>query len=348
MANHFKQLRFIDQLALLKLRGIDGISLRVSNFKNDPGNSRETVIKNVNKLSEIGYYTLKNYASPFYNQETRKYESLSFSALIARYYRDKHLKQATLHAIEDIEVALNTKIAYLLGNKYGAFGYKNFHLWCQRNGYNSYINRRMNKYTLKQEEYDMLQKIIRGAQKSSSKSILEFERSSEEVVPPVWLMINLLTLGESIWILELMSKSNRAAIADEFECSVDELIGWLKCINLIRNICCHNENLIDFKLKTKPSIPKWVKESKILYSITQKDGSIKYTNAIALPLSIIITLTKTINNKYRLNDLKFSLSKLTTSDQLAKQYGFKDIEQMNLLFKDNEMGKVQLGNGIGY
>ena len=101
-------------------------------------------------------------------------------------------------------------------------------------------------------------------------------------------------------------------------------------------------------MKTKPSIPKWVKENEILYSITQKNGSIKYTNAIALPLSIIITLMKTINNKYRLDDLKFSLSKLTTSDQLAKQYGFKDIKQMDLLFKDNKMGKVQLGNGIGY
>lgn len=348
MANHFKQLRFIDQLALLKLRGIGGISLRVSNFKNDQSNSRKKVIKELNKLSEVGYYTLKNYASPFYNQETHKYESLRFSTLIARYYRDKHFKQATLHAIEDIEVALNTKIAYLLGSKYGAFGYTNFHLWCQRNGYNSYIKRSMNKYTLKQEEYDMLQKIVSGAKKSSSKSILEFERNSEEVVPPVWLMVNLLTLGESIWILELMSKSNREAIANEFECSVDELIGWLKCINLIRNICCHNENLIDFKLKTKPSIPEWVKEKEILYSVTQEDGSITYTNAIALPLSIIITLTKTINSKYRLEDLNYSLTKLTPTNRIARQYGFKNIKQMHQLFKDNEITEAQLDNGIGY
>lgn len=348
MANHFKQLRFIDQLALLKLRGIGGISLRISNFKNDQGSSRERLIKNLNKLSEIGYYTLKNYASPFYNQETQKYESLRFSTLIARYYRDKHFKQATLHAIEDIEVALNTKIAYLLGNKYGAFGYTNFHLWCQRNGYNSYIKCHMNKYTLKQEEYDMLQKIVRSVRKSSSKSIVEFENSSEKVIPPVWLMVNLLTLGESIWILELMSKNNRRAIANEFDCSVDELISWLKCINLIRNICCHNENLIDIKLKTKPSIPEWVKEKEILYSVTQEDGSITYTNAIALPLSIIITLTKTINSKYRLDDLSYSLSKLTPTNRIAKQYGFKNIKQMHQLFKENEIVEAQLNNGIGY
>ena len=127
MSNHFKQLRFIDQLALLKLRGISGISLRVSNYKSDNSDSRKKLLKNLNKLSEVGYYTLKNYASPFFNQETGKYERLQFRTLIARYYRDKHFKQATLHAIEDIEVTLNTKIAYLLGEKYGLCPYN----WCK-------------------------------------------------------------------------------------------------------------------------------------------------------------------------------------------------------------------------
>lgn len=347
MPNHFKQLRFIDQLALLKLRGISGISLRVSNYKSDNSGSRKKLLKNLNKLSEVGYYTLKNYASPFFNQETGKYERLHFKTLIARYYRDKHFKQATLHAIEDIEVALNTKIAYLLGEKYGAFGYSNFHLWCQRNGYNPYIKCHMNKFVLQQEEYDMLKKIVRGASKSSNKSISEFENDVEKVVPPVWLMVNLLTLGESIRILELMSKKNREAIANQFNCKVDELIGWLKCINLIRNICCHNENLIDFRLKTKPSIPRWIQHKDILYYVTQEDGSVQYTNAIALPLVIIITLVKTINSKYRLDDLNKSLSALSPTNRIARQYGFESISKMHALFKAKQ-GDKRKDIVIGY
>jgi abortive infection bacteriophage resistance protein len=336
VSNHFKQLRFIDQLALLKLRGVRGIGLRVSNYKKDNDESRKRLLKNLNKLSEVGYYTLKNYAAPFFNQETGKYERLQFRTLIARYYRDKHFKQATLHAIEDIEVALNTRIAYLLGKKYGAFDYIKFHLWCQRNGYNRYINRHMNKFVLKQEEYNFLQKLVSSAKKSSNKSVVDFENNSEQAIPPVWLAVNLLTLGESIRILELMSKKNREVIANQFNCKVDELISWLKCINLIRNICCHNENLIDIKLKTKPSIPQWVESKDILYSVTQEDGSVQYTNAIALPLVIIITLMKTINSKYRLDDLSKSLSMLTPTNRIARQYGFKSISKMHDLFKSNQ------------
>lgn len=182
----------------------------------------------------------------------------------------------------------------------------------------------------------MLKKIVRGASKSSNKSISEFENDVEKVVPPVWLMVNLLTLGESIRILELMSKKNREAIANQFNCKVDELIGWLKCINLIRNICCHNENLIDIKLKTKPSIPQWIESKDILYSVTQEDGSVQYTNAIALPLVIIITLMKTINSKYRLDDLNKILSMLTPTNRIARQYGFKSISKMHDLFKSNQ------------
>lgn len=347
MSNHIKQLRFIDQLALLKLRGVSGIGLRVSNYKNDQSKTRKRLQKNLNKLSEIGYYNLKSYANPFFNPRTKKYERLKFSTLIARFYRDKHFKQATLHAIEDIEVTLNTKIAYLLGEKYGAFGYMNFHLWCQRNGYNPYIKRHMNKFLLKQEEYSMLQNIVNSAKKSSNKSISDFEQNSEKVVPPIWLMVNLLTLGESIRILELMSKKNREIIANQFDCKVGELISWLKCINLIRNICCHNDNLIDFKLKTKPSIPDWIIDKDILYRVDQQDGSIQYTNAIALPLVIIITLMKTINNKYRLDDLNRSLAVLTPTNRIARQYGFQSIHKMNQLFKNNDTKEIEVID-IGY
>lgn len=310
--------------------------MKVSNYKKDNNKSRKRLLKNLNKLSEVGYYTLKNYAAPFFNQETGKYECLEFRTLITRYYRDKHFKQATLHAIEDIEVTLNTRIAYLLGEKYGAFGYIKFQLWCQRNGKNPYINRHMNKFVLKQEEYNFLQKLVSSAKKSSNKSVVDFENNSEKAIPPVWLTVNLLTLGESIRVLELMSSKNREAIANQFNCKVDELIGWLKCINLIRNICCHNENLIDIKLKTKPSIPQWIESKDILYSVTQEDGSIQYTNAIALPLVIIITLMKTINSKYRLYDLDKILSKLTPTDRIAGQYGFKSISKMHDLFKSNQ------------
>ncbi|WP_369406627.1 hypothetical protein [Lacticaseibacillus nasuensis] len=38
-----------------------------------------------------------------------------------------------LHGIEDIEVRLNSVVAYRLGYKYGGFGYLDFKNWVDRN-----------------------------------------------------------------------------------------------------------------------------------------------------------------------------------------------------------------------
>lgn len=42
---------------------------------------------------------------------------------------------------------------------------------------------------------------------------------------------------------------------------------------------------------------------------------------------------KTINSKYRLDDLNRSLSILTPNNRIARQYGFESISKMHDLFK---------------
>ncbi|WCL60241.1 hypothetical protein PND17_09315 [Streptococcus thermophilus] len=89
--------------------------------------------------------------------------------------------------------------------------------------------------------------------------------------------------------------------------------------------------------KARPSIPPDnIRPGDILYSVTQEDGSVQYTNAIALPLVINITLKKTYNSKYRLDDLNKILSMLTPTNRIARQYGIKSISKMHDLFKSNQ------------
>ena len=130
-----KSIRYIDQLALFKLRGMTGINLSIHNK-----NAKEVshLIKQLKTISTLGYYNLKNYALPYYDSESSSYQNIHFDDLVARFYRDKHLKQAVLHAIEDIETTLNTKISNVLGRKYGPYGYLDFRIWCQRNSKNKY------------------------------------------------------------------------------------------------------------------------------------------------------------------------------------------------------------------
>lgn len=312
------QLSYDDQLGLLAQRGCKGI--RTYSDLEAKSNHYQ---KQINSLASIGYYTIKNYMYPFMNQIDGQYHNIRFDDVIARYYRDKHLKQALLQAIEDIEVALNTRISNYLGEHYGAFGYKDFSSWCQRNEVNPFIGNhgtRMTKFELTKAQLKFLSDLQYKVKKSSLKDVQDYENDpSSKWFPSVWLMMNLLTLGDSIHLYKLMAKSGRRAISDQFGCTTEELVRWLECVNLIRNICCHNGNLIDFRLKTHPVVPIEFRGS--LYQSTDGNGVV-YTNRIALPVFVVVKLINSINPRYKFKPLRAALHSLIDSDNAAKRCGF--------------------------
>ncbi|MDF7672292.1 Abi family protein [Lactobacillus sp. ESL0701] len=324
-------LRYIDQLSLFKLRGINNISLNAHLDSTKLNQQLKTI-------STIGYYNLKNYAKPYLDTSTKQYNNLSFDELVARYYRDKHLRQAVLHAIEDIETTLNTRIANTIGTKYGEYGYLPFRLWCQRNSRNKFLNNHlMDKFAIEKEQSNFVSKIQYKVKKSNSYDMKDFVENTERVYPPIWLLMNELTLGETIHIYKLMSKTNRKEISNYFGCKTDELVSWLESINLIRNICCHNGLLADFKLRTRAKVPQEFKfdsekDMDILFRLP--DGN--YTNSLAMQICIIVKLMGKINNKYIFSDLKKAIFKLIDNTTTANYYGFTSKEAINKLFKQSQ------------
>lgn len=336
---NYKSLRYIDQLALFKLRGIQGISLKVHNSES---NELIRLNKQLNTISTLGYYNLKNYAEPYLDNSTKNYDNLSFNNLIARYYRDKHLKQAVLHAIEDIETTLNTKIAHVLG-EYSPYGYLDFRVWCQRNSKNKFLkNKYMDKFAIEWEQYNFFKEIIFKVKKSYSADMQIFVNSTDRVYPPIWLLMNELTLGSTVHIYKLMSKKNKRKISNYFGCKSDELVSWLENINLIRNICCHNGTLCDFKLRTKAKVPTEVKEQGIL--IKTKGN---YTNRLAFQLCVIVKLMSKINPKYSYNDMKKALYSLINNKTTPEYYGFINKSAIDKLFKNN-LNDISSNNLIDY
>lgn len=329
-------LRYIDQLALFKLRGMKGISLRINQV--DSQALEEHLKKQLNTISTIGYYNLKNYAIPYFNQVTNKYEDITFDELVARYYRDKHLKQAVLHAIEDIETTLNTKIANVLG-QYGAYGYLDFRVWCQRDSKNKFLkNRYMDKFAIEREQLNFLRDIQTKVKKSYSYDMQQIAKSSDKVYPPIWLLMNELTLGTTIHLYKLMSKSSKRKISNYFGCKSDELISWLENINLIRNICCHNGILVDFKLRTKAKVPTEFKKENS--SILVKTNN-NYTNRLALQLCIIVKLMHKINSKYSYIELRKAVFALINDKTNAQYYGFINKRAISQLFSIKTYDKTK-------
>lgn len=274
--------------------------------------------KNISSINTIGYYKLKQYAYVFWDNQTEQYTGLRFVDLVKRYYRDQALKQVVFQIITDIECALNVQIANTLGKK-RSYEYLKFGSWCQINSKNRYLhNRMMSKFEVKQEELRFLSSTQRKIRNSSFHDIEKYNFESSSVFPPVWLMVNALTLGESIRLIKLMSRKRREAIASYFNMNVKTLISYLGMLNLVRNICCHNGNLVDLKIKRIPSLPK--RYGKFLISDRHR---------IATVVCVLLEFMKTVNPRHQVNILYSDLAKICDKRQdLVRSLGFKDFYSM--------------------
>lgn len=319
MKSKFIHKTFEEQIDLLESR-----SMLFSNKK-----SKE---KAAHSLSIISYYRIKEFAKPFAvtkkinNKRIIDYQNTKFEIVISRYYQDKNLRLHLLHAIEDIEVALKTRVAYILGkNGLGSYGYLDFSKWCNKEEYC--------KHYLLYRQNDFKKKLLSTINNSESFEIKEKQKIDKTKFPPVWLMVNSLTFGQVVALLELMSVKNLTKISQQFSCSNSELLSWLRCINLVRNICAHNSNIIDLKLTTTPSIKKEWKNFLFEY----KSGV--YSNRIALPFLIILEMMDQINPKYQFKEIIGSLDKLIRDEATANYYGFKALNTLEKIKQDKKIKK---------
>lgn len=314
MSRTLKHLSFDEQIELFENRG-----MIISDKK-----------KAKDKLENIGYYKLKEFAFPLSKihevdgKKVRIYENVNFDKVVTRYYQDKNLRIFLLHAIEKIEVSVKTKIAYILGEKYGAYGYLNFSNWCNKEEYC--------KHYLKDREYKFKNGLRYKMKQSHSHDIKDRSNLNKDGFPSVWLVLDVLTFGDVLVMLDYMSKKNLVALAKFYECSTDELISWLKCLKFVRNICAHNSNIIDLKLKTTPKIKEDWKSK--LYKFEEKDEL--YSNRIAIVIFIIHWFTKKINQNYQFKNIGNSLYKIIDNDiSNAENLGFKRLDSLQSVYKQN-------------
>lgn len=271
--------------------------------------------KALKKIESIGYYKIKGFAYALVKAEncTEDYKNVSFEGVkfdevILRYYQDKNLRSYLLHAIEKIEVAVKVRIAYTLGEHYGAYGYKNFSNWTNRSKF-SQIKRR--------EEEAKFTSELKGKIKRSSLSDLNRDDWNSDGLPSIWLAVDVLTFGDIVYLLNLMSNKNLSEISKGFNLDKDTFLSWMYCLKFIRNLCAHNSNIIDIKLRTFPKkIDEW---DNYLY----KNSSGKMTNRIAIVIMIINYFISQINPQYRFQSIYQSIDKMINhTDTKATTMGF--------------------------
>lgn len=301
-----KELSWLEQIQLLKKRGM---VVNESDTKT---------------LQKISYYRIKEFAASLamYNKDCQAidYHGVYFSEILKRYYQDKNLRLNLLHAIEQIEVALKTRLAYLLGKYYGPYGYLDFYRWANREKFSD--------FQIEKRQYRFKERLLTTVSKSSMPDLKNRRNQNQDGFPTVWLAIDSLMFGGLVTIVTMISKTQLKRLASYFNCSGKEFVFWIKCLNFIRNICAHNSDIIDIKLNTVPVIRKsWLK---YVYIINGRRDN-RPINRLAIVILVLVTLVGAVNTKYRWTNISNNIRNLCGgNDNKAKMIGFKDCESAKI------------------
>lgn len=209
------------------------------------------------ELSRIGYYRLSGYLFYFRKNNSDDFvENTNLDTILHIYNFDSNLRKILLVPLEKVEIVLRTKLAYLLGNKYNSFGYtakSNLNLnpnLQQQHKKKEYIKRNLDKYE------KLLQNIEDSMRSSKEDFIHHFITSYTNQYPPIWIAIELFTLGMTLTMLKSLLDQDKLILSSELDVSNKVFISWIQSINILRNACAHYGRLWKRDRLGMPKIPK--------------------------------------------------------------------------------------------
>ncbi len=224
-----------EQVGILKTRG-----LLIDNIK------EATEVLNV-----ISYFRLADYWRHMEVEHvTHKFKAnSSFENILYCYYFDKELRLLLFSEIQEIEVAIRSKIIKHFTPNYGPFWFMNVD--CAKNKIHFQSN---------------LSIIRKDVERSHDTFIIEhFQKYSFPDLPPIWKTIEVVTFGTISKIFTNFIDSNKKHnVAREFGLNHYKFLkSWLESIAILRNCCAHHARVwnrtypIQLKMPSKMFNP-WI------------------------------------------------------------------------------------------
>ena len=193
-----------------------------------------------NIIQREGYYKLINgYKTPFLNHESDQEVFLSgctIDEIFALYSFDRNLREIFLRHILHIETNIKSLIAYTISEKYG---HENYLLYKNFN-------------TAKKNASKEISNVISDLQSSISKNhgdpcIKHYLQNYGYV--PMWVLNNVLTLGNISRLYSIMKTDHRQNISKIFKILDTSMESFLHTLSIVRNFCAHGNRL--YRIRTK-------------------------------------------------------------------------------------------------
>ena len=219
----------LQQLKLLEQRG-----LIIQN--------EETALR---QLQSISYFRLASYWHSMEVPNSDKHQFLpnsNFDDVIELYQFDKKLRTLVFTSIQDIEIALRTRIIQCFSLKYGAFWFMDVRLFKNESIFAA-----------------CLENIQKEVNRSNEDFLKEhFKKYDEPSLPPVWKTMEVISFGT---LSKLYCNFNDTGVKKQVAKSFGlpqylYLESWMKCASVLRNYCAHHARLWNRRFPIMPQLPK--------------------------------------------------------------------------------------------
>lgn len=250
-----------EQIALLKSRGM--------NFADEK--------KALHLLDNISYYRLSGYWYPLLaNKQNHVFKPNSnFETAFNLYKFDREFRKLISTELEKIEVAIRSKMAYVLSAEHGIFWIENADLFANQNTHQTTLAKIQDEFNRCDEEF-----------------IVAFKSKYSNRFPPSFMLLEITSFGILSRLYgNLNPGKSKRNIAKMFGLSDRVFVSWLHCLVYIRNVCAHYSRIWNRPMSIQPRFPRnasnvWIANSEIS------------VNRVFYALSMIIYLLNVVNPKH--------------------------------------------------
>lgn len=254
--------------------------------------------KALHLLEVISYYRLSGYWYPFLadKEKHRFKEQATFNTAFKIYCFDRELRLLVLRELEKIEVAIRSRLIYIMSHAHGAFWFQDPQLFDNPVRHANTLAKIGEEYTRSDEQF-----------------IKAFREKYSDPLPPSWMTLEITSFGSlSLLYQKLKNGREKRAIAHHFGLADTVFQTWLHSIVYLRNVCAHHTRLWNRAMSITPQLPRNPHNQWLNYRNINN-------NRVYFILSMIKYLLQSINPR---NSFRARL------DELLERYPNIDVKAM--------------------
>lgn len=191
-------------------------------------------------LRNISYYHLSAYFKFYQDNDDNFEEKTSFDDVLNIYVFDQKLRLLILDVLERIEKSFKCHLAYDLAMENDdSHWVLNEDLFESQGAYNTFVR-----------------PSLKNIAQSKEVCVIHYNKKYDQPsLPPIWIIIEILTFGNCVAIFRNLKLNWRKIIARDYFLGEKFFVNWIIGLARIRNICAHHSRLwnanINFRLKQR-------------------------------------------------------------------------------------------------